>query len=96
VAAVTTRQAWYLRCPWYKQHRDLVVRDRPVAAVGLLLWCAGVVSWIDNLIRPLVISNQTRIPFLLVLFGVLGGSAHSTGGAVCRAGDSGSAAGDLA
>jgi len=44
-----------------------------VPAIGLLLWCLLVVSWIDNLIRPLVISNATRIPFLLVMFGVLGG-----------------------
>ena len=34
--------------------------------------CAGG-DWIDNLIRPLVISSAVRIPFLLVLFGVLGG-----------------------
>jgi len=34
-----------------------------------------VVSWVDNLVRPLVISNATRIPFLLVMFGVLGGLA---------------------
>ena len=33
------------------------------------------VSWVDNFIRPLVIANATRIPFLLVLFGVLGGIA---------------------
>ena len=33
------------------------------------------VSWVDNLVRPLVISNATRIPFLLVMFGVLGGLA---------------------
>ncbi len=44
-------------------------------AVGLFLWGALVVSWVDNLIRPLVISNATRIPFVLVLFGVLGGLA---------------------
>jgi len=43
--------------------------------VGLLLWGALVVSWVDNLIRPLVISSATRIPFLLVMFGVLGGLA---------------------
>lgn len=43
------------------------------AGMGLALWGALVVSWIDNLIRPLVISNAVRIPFLLVLFGVLGG-----------------------
>jgi predicted PurR-regulated permease PerM len=42
---------------------------------GLLLlgWGLIVVSWVDNLVRPLVISNATRMPFLLVVFGVLGG-----------------------
>jgi len=34
-----------------------------------------VVSWIDNIVRPLVISNATHISFLLVMFGVLGGLA---------------------
>ena len=32
-----------------------------------------VVSWVDNLIRPMVISSASRTPFLLVMFGVLGG-----------------------
>lgn len=41
--------------------------------VGLALWGALVVSQIDNLLRPLVISSATRIPYLLVLIGVLGG-----------------------
>lgn len=45
------------------------------SGVGLLLWGMLVVSWVDNLIRPLVISSATRIPFLLVMFGVLGGIA---------------------
>ena len=40
---------------------------------GLLLWGLLVVSWVDNIVRPLVISNATRMPFLLVVFGVLGG-----------------------
>jgi predicted PurR-regulated permease PerM len=43
------------------------------AGAGLAIWGAVVVSQIDNLLRPLVISSATRIPFLLVLFGVLGG-----------------------
>jgi predicted PurR-regulated permease PerM len=43
------------------------------AGVGLALWGGLVVSQIDNLLRPLVISSATRIPYLLVLFGVLGG-----------------------
>lgn len=40
---------------------------------GLILWGVLVVSWMDNIVRPLVISNATRMPFLLVVFGVLGG-----------------------
>jgi predicted PurR-regulated permease PerM len=41
--------------------------------IGLILWGAVLVSWVDNIVRPLVISNATRMPFLLVVFGVLGG-----------------------
>ena len=51
----------------------LLLQGQTVAGVGLFLWGALVVSWIDNLIRPLVISSTIHIPFLLVLFGVLGG-----------------------
>ena len=43
--------------------------------IELFIWGAAVVSWVDNLVRPLVISSATRIPFLLVMFGVLGGVA---------------------
>ncbi len=46
------------------------------AAISLALWGVLVVSWVDNIIRPLVISGATRIPFLLVFFGVLGGLAR--------------------
>lgn len=44
-------------------------------ALGLAAWGALVVSQIDNLFRPLVISSSTRIPYLLVLFAVLGSIA---------------------
>ncbi len=43
------------------------------AAAGLAAWGAVVISQIDNLLRPMVISSATRIPYLFVLFGVLGG-----------------------
>jgi predicted PurR-regulated permease PerM len=44
------------------------------AAIGMALWGALLVSSIDNVLRPLLISGgETRIPFLLVFFGVLGG-----------------------
>jgi predicted PurR-regulated permease PerM len=51
----------------------LLITGKTVAGIGLFLWGALAVSWIDNIVRPLVISNATRIPFLLVMFGVLGG-----------------------
>lgn len=53
----------------------LLIDGHTWAAIGLVLWGTFVVSWVDNIIRPLVISSATRIPFLLVMFGVLGGLA---------------------
>ncbi|HUX24046.1 MAG TPA: AI-2E family transporter [Burkholderiales bacterium] len=53
----------------------LLFTGNTLAGVGLLLWGGLVVSSVDNLIRPLVISSATQIPFLLVMFGVIGGLA---------------------
>ena len=53
----------------------LLLTGATTEGLGLFLWGAGVVSWVDNLVRPMVISTATRIPFLLVMFGVLGGVA---------------------
>ncbi|OJX00597.1 MAG: AI-2E family transporter [Burkholderiales bacterium 70-64] len=53
----------------------LLVKGEIFDGIGLLLWGTLVVSWVDNLVRPLVISSATRISFLLVMFGVLGGLA---------------------
>lgn len=58
---------------WIGLSLSLLAHGESVAALGLFLWGALVVSWVDNLIRPLVISGPTRIPFLLVFLGVLGG-----------------------
>jgi len=53
----------------------LFANGQTFEALGLVLWGLFVVSWIDNIVRPLVISNATHISFLLVMFGVLGGLA---------------------
>ena len=53
----------------------LLLTGKTFEGIGLLLWGTFVVSWVDNLIRPLVISSATQIPFLLVMFGVIGGLA---------------------
>jgi len=51
----------------------LLLNGQTAAGLGLLAWGTLVVSWVDNLIRPMVISSASRTPFLLVMFGVLGG-----------------------
>jgi predicted PurR-regulated permease PerM len=44
-------------------------------ALGLLAWGLVVVNPADNILRPLMISTSTRLPFLLVMLGVVGGLA---------------------
>ncbi len=58
---------------WMPLSIMLMLGDQPWQGVGLLLWGFLAVSTVDNVIRPLVISGAGRIPFLVVLFGVLGG-----------------------
>jgi len=42
-------------------------------AIFLLIWGIAVVSSVDNVIKPLIISRGSNLPFILVLLGVLGG-----------------------
>lgn len=51
----------------------LLAEGNYLDGIILFLWGTLAVSSVDNLVRPMVISNATRIPFLLVMFGVLGG-----------------------
>ena len=51
----------------------LLSQGETAAGIGVMVWGAAVVSQIDNIIRPIVISAQTDVPFLVVLIGVLGG-----------------------
>jgi len=53
----------------------LVAIGKIFAAIALLLWCVLVMSWLDYVVRSIFISSTTRAPFLIVLFGVLGGLA---------------------
>jgi Ca2+-transporting ATPase len=58
---------------WVPVGLTLLLESSPWAGIGLLLWGTLVVSTVDNVIRPLVISGASQIPFLVVMFGVLGG-----------------------
>ncbi len=51
----------------------LFSQGQTIEAVGVMVWGVCIVSTSDNVIRPLVISGATKIPFLLIMFGVLGG-----------------------
>ncbi|HGH3559919.1 TPA: AI-2E family transporter [Acinetobacter baumannii] len=53
----------------------LFSQGQTMEAIGVILWGVLIVSSSDNVIRPLVISGATQIPFLLIMFGVLGGIA---------------------
>jgi predicted PurR-regulated permease PerM len=43
------------------------------AAVGLLLWCSLIVATIDNLLRPVLVGRDTKLPDVLILISTLGG-----------------------
>ena len=60
---------WGGACAW------LFITGSNVAAVGLLIWGGIVLGWTDHIVRPFLISREAQIPFLIVLFGVLGGLA---------------------
>ncbi len=62
-----TPLAWGMAGFW------LLMQGQTAEAIGVWIWGAAVVSQIDNILRPMLISSISPIPFLLVLFGVLGG-----------------------
>lgn len=66
---------WGTPLVWLPVGAWLLVTGHVGAGIGLLLWGTLAVSWIDNLLRPLVISSATHVPFLVVMLGVLGGAA---------------------
>jgi predicted PurR-regulated permease PerM len=53
----------------------LLVKGSTASALGLLIWGALVLGWTDHIVRPFLISREAAIPFIIVLFGVLGGLA---------------------
>jgi len=58
---------------WIPIGISLLINDQLIAGTGLLLWGFFAISTIDNVIRPLVISGSSQVPFLVVMFGVFGG-----------------------
>lgn len=41
--------------------------------IAMLLWGAGVVTTVDNVLRPMLIGQDTKLPVLFLFFSILGG-----------------------
>lgn len=60
---------------WVPAAAGLMLAGHTWKGLLLLAWGTLLVHPVDNLLRPLMISSVTRVPFLLAMFGALGGLA---------------------
>ena len=51
----------------------LYITGQTLSATLLLVWCAAVVGTIDNVLRPILVGKDAKMPDLLILIGTLGG-----------------------
>jgi predicted PurR-regulated permease PerM len=58
---------------WIPAALWLFHQGQPGWGVFMLVWGVGVSS-IDNVIKPLIISRGSKMPFVLIFLGVLGGA----------------------
>lgn len=50
-----------------------VLRESTGYGVFLLVWAFGVVGLLDNVLKPVLIGNRARMPFVLIFFSIVGG-----------------------
>lgn len=53
----------------------LYVQGSTGMAIFMVLWGVLAISMVDNVLKPVIISHGSNLPFMLVLLGVLGGAA---------------------
>ena len=51
----------------------LFISGRPFAAIGLLVYGAVIVSWIDTIVRQIIVSKRTKINQAAILVSMIGG-----------------------
>lgn len=71
-AMIPVMGAWLI---WMPAVLYLMIAGHVIPALGLLAWCALVVSTVDNILRPWLVGRDTRISDLLILLSTLGGIA---------------------
>lgn len=58
---------WIPVCFW------LFYKGQFIPGIFMTIWGIGVISFIDNLLKPYLISRESKMPFIMVFLGVLGG-----------------------
>jgi predicted PurR-regulated permease PerM len=58
---------------WVPATLVLLVQGRTWAAIFMAVWSLGLVTSVDNVIKPLVVSGRAGLPTLAVFFGLIGG-----------------------
>lgn len=58
---------------WVPATIYLFITGHTLAGLLLTAWCAGVVGTIDNVLRPMLVGKDAKMPDLLILVGTLGG-----------------------
>jgi predicted PurR-regulated permease PerM len=51
----------------------LIASGQVLAGLLLFAWCAAVVGTVDNILRPILVGKDAKMPDLLILVGTLGG-----------------------
>jgi predicted PurR-regulated permease PerM len=51
----------------------LIVQGDVTSGIGLLIFCGVVVGSLDNVLRPILVGKDTKMPELMIFFGTLGG-----------------------
>ena len=51
----------------------LLATGSAVAGIGLAAWGAGVMGMVDNVLRPILVGKETKLPDFLVLLSTIGG-----------------------
>jgi len=58
---------------WLPVGTTMLIKGSTFAGIGLILYGAIVVGYIDNLIRPLIVGKMAKMSNAIVLLGILGG-----------------------
>lgn len=58
---------------WLPASLYLFLTGAYLKAIALLIWGAGIVGTIDNVLKPVLIGNRLKLPVLFLFFSILGG-----------------------